>query len=153
MADIVAPAVRSRMMAGITGKNTKPEIAVRKALHRMGYRFRLHSKRLPGKPDLVFPKHQAAVFVNGCFWHGHDCHLFRLPATRSDFWREKIEANRKRDARNRERLRDEGWRVAEIWECAIRGRDRLPFEAVIDECASWLTGSDRRLELRGKRDA
>ena len=79
MADTVTPAVRSRMMAGISGKNTKPELVVRSALHYLGFRFRLHCKNLPGKPDLVFPKHRAVILVHGCFWHGHDCHLFKWP--------------------------------------------------------------------------
>ena len=91
--DIVTAQERSRMMAGIRGKNTKPELAIRSALHRLGIRFRLHDKGLPGKPDLVFPKYRAVVLVHGCFWHGHDCHLFRWPKTRSEFWRHKIGAN------------------------------------------------------------
>ncbi|HAD18577.1 MAG TPA: very short patch repair endonuclease [Erythrobacter sp.] len=153
MADIVDPAVRSRMMAGIRGKNTKPELLLRSALHRKGFRFRLHVKDLPGKPDLAFPKYRAAIFANGCFWHGHDCHLFRLPATRRDFWRQKIEANRERDIRNRAALRQNEWRVADVWECALRGRDRLSFDDVIDECASWLESDTPTLELRGDRNA
>ncbi len=98
MPDIVAPAVRSRMMAGIRGRNTKPEIFIRKALHARGFRYRLHPRAVPGVPDFTLPRWRAAVFVHGCFWHGHDCPLFRLPGTRPDFWLAKIERNRARDA-------------------------------------------------------
>ncbi len=90
MPDVVSRAKRGEMMSGIRGKNTKPELVIRSALHRAGYRFRLHTRSLPGKPDLVLPKYRAAIFVNGCFWHGHDCHLFKWPGTRKDFWRAKI---------------------------------------------------------------
>ena len=100
-ADSVTPDVRSRMMAGIRGKNTKPELAMRSALHRRGFRFRLHCKELPGKPDLVFRKFRAVIFVHGCFWHGHGCHLFKWPKTRSEFWQQKIHSNIDRDRRQR----------------------------------------------------
>ena len=153
MADIVSSSVRSRMMAGIRGKDTKPEMILRRALHREGFRFRLHAKDLPGKPDLVFPKYRAVILANGCFWHGHDCALFRLPATREDFWRQKIDANRKRDRRNRQALVQGDWRVAEVWECAIRGRGRLPIDRLIDECAEWLLSEEAAFELRGRKDA
>jgi DNA mismatch endonuclease, patch repair protein len=97
MADIVPKAKRSEMMAGIRGKNTRPEMLVRRALHAHGYRFRLHRKDLPGKPDIVLPKYRAVIFVHGCFWHGHDCHLFKWPKTREDFWIQKIKNNQERD--------------------------------------------------------
>lgn len=121
MADIVDRATRSRMMSGIRGKNTKPELIVRSHLHRSGLRFRLH-KNLPGRPDLVFPKYGAAVFVNGCFWHGHDCGAFRIPKTRSDFWEAKIMGNRARDARVNLELRRLGWRTFTVWECELRNQ-------------------------------
>nr|WP_321981809.1 very short patch repair endonuclease [uncultured Cohaesibacter sp.] len=149
MADIVAADVRSRMMSGIKGKDTKPELLVRKALHRSGFRYRLHVKGLPGKPDLVFPKWQAVIFVNGCFWHGHDCHLFRLPATRADFWREKIAGNVERDDRVVESLKTAGWRVAIVWECALKGKERLDIEEVLSLLAEWLQGNAGTLEIRG----
>ena len=95
MNDVVDSATRSRMMSGIKGKNTKPELMVRSGLHRLGYRFRLHRKDLPGKPDLVFAKHRAVIFVHGCFWHYHDCHLFKMPSTRREFWETKIGRNRR----------------------------------------------------------
>lgn len=139
MADVVAPDVRSRMMAGIRGKDTKPELLIRKGLHRLGLRFLVHDKRLPGKPDLVFPKWRAAIFVNGCFWHGHDCRLFKLPSTRTEFWRDKIAANRKRDAIALLKLRDAGWRTLSVWECEIKGRSAEEIETVLQRCRNWLT--------------
>ncbi|MDE0147263.1 MAG: very short patch repair endonuclease [Rhodospirillaceae bacterium] len=148
-ADIVAPEVRSRMMAGIKGKDTKPEKAVRSALHRLGFRFRVHCVDLPGKPDLVFPKHRAVIFVHGCFWHGHDCHLFKWPKTRSEFWRNKISSNVARDGRNLSALAHSGWRVATIWECAIKGRARLPNDAIAERCAAWLVSDEPKLGLSG----
>lgn len=120
MADIVSREKRSQMMAGIRGKDTKPELLIRRALHARGYRFRLHRKDLPGNPDIVLPKHRVAIFVHGCFWHGHDCHLFKWPKTREEFWREKIGRNRERDRLAVEALHDQGWRVVTLWECQLR---------------------------------
>lgn len=120
MADNVSPAVRSRMMAGIKGKNTKPEIIVRKALHAAGFRFRLHDRKLPGRPDVVLAKYKSAVFVHGCFWHGHQCKAFRWPKSRKDFWQEKILRNKARDAVAIRKLRQLGWQSILIWECQIK---------------------------------
>lgn len=138
MADVVSPEKRSEMMSGIKGKNTKPEILVRKALYARGFRYRLHDAHLPGRPDIVFPKYGAAVFVNGCFWHMHGCHLSSIPKTRTEFWREKLEGNRARDAENIERLAEAGWRVAIVWECAIKGKKALPVEEIADMLENWL---------------
>ena len=107
------------MMSGIKGKNTKPEILVRKALHKAGYRFRLHDKKLPGKPDIVLPKYRTVILVHGCFWHGHDCKYFKWPKTRPEFWRKKIEGNKARDARHVAKLENDGWVVKVIWECEV----------------------------------
>lgn len=148
-ADIVSPSVRSRMMAGIRGKNTQPELAIRSALHRRGFRFRLHRKDLPGKPDLVFPGRNAVIFVHGCFWHGHDCHLFRWPKSREAFWRDKIGTNIERDWNQREALVDAGWRIGTVWECALKGKTRLPFECVVDQCTIWLKSDKKTLEVSG----
>jgi DNA mismatch endonuclease (patch repair protein) len=120
MVDIVSPEVRSRMMSGIRGKNTRPEIVVRQAAHRMGLRFRIHRKDLPGKPDLVFTKYKTVVFVHGCFWHRHNCRLAAVPKTRPEFWEAKFKANVDRDLSNRTKLELLGWRVIEIWECETR---------------------------------
>lgn len=138
-------------MSGIRSRDTKPEMILRRGLHRRGLRFRLHDRGLSGTPDLVFPGRRAVLFVHGCFWHGHDCHLYRLPATRPEFWANKIERNRANDARAVSCLADDGWRVGIVWECAVRGRTRLPEEEVLDRCELWLRagkhGGD--LELTG----
>lgn len=139
MADIVDAATRSRMMAGIRGKNTKPELALRHGLHALGFRYVLHNRKLPGSPDLVFPKYRAAVFVHGCFWHRHKgCRYASVPSTRPDFWREKFERNIERDRNAVHALRVHRWRVAVIWECAMR---RDPSSA-ITKVASWLTDGE-----------
>lgn len=115
--DIVTPEIRSRMMRGIRGKDTGPERSVRTVAHRLGLRFRLHVRELPGRPDLVFPRHKVVIFVHGCFWHRHDCGLAAMPKTRTEFWQKKFAANVSRDTRKREGLERAGWRVVEIWEC------------------------------------
>lgn len=148
-ADVVTPEARSRMMAGIRGKDTRPELMIRSALHRAGFRFRLHHGKLPGKPDLVLPKYHAAVFVHGCFWHGHDCHLFRWPATREAFWREKIGKNVARDSQQMIALTKTEWRVAVIWECALKGRTRLPFPDIVETLGLWLKSEETVLEIQG----
>lgn len=125
-------------MSGIRGRDTKPEFIVRRGLHARGFRFRLHDRRLPGSPDLVLPRYRAVIFVHGCFWHGHDCYLFRLPGTRREFWQAKIEGNVLRDARTEAALLATGWRVMSVWECAFRGRDRLPEGEALDTVAEWL---------------
>ena len=137
------------MMSGIRGKNTKPELLVRKALHARGFRYRLHCD-LPGKPDICLPKHRAVIFVHGCFWHGHDCHLFKWPSTRPEFWRAKIGRNREVDAAAQAALLAMGWRVATVWECALKGTGKLPLEIVSQNCGSWLLGSDTLIEIRGR---
>ena len=120
MADTVDPAVRSRIMARVRSRDTAPEIAVRRALHAAGYRYRLHRRDLPGSPDIVLQKFRRAVQVNGCFWHGHDCRRGdRLPSTKAEYWRAKIERNRQRDHTATEALKEAGWRVVTIWECEI----------------------------------
>jgi DNA mismatch endonuclease (patch repair protein) len=137
-------------MAGIRGQNTKPELLLRRGLHALGFRFRLHARNLPGHPDLVFPRWGAALFAHGCFWHGHDCHLFRWPSTREEFWRAKIERNRAVDARTESGLMAAGWRQGVVWECALKGREKLPIDDVIATCAGWLRSDKPRLEIRGR---
>lgn len=150
MADVVSPAVRSRMMAGIRGTNTSPEMILRRALHGRGYRYSLHDRRLPGKPDMVFPRLNAVIFAHGCFWHGHNCHLFRLPSTRQEFWQAKISGNREKDARSEAALTALGWRYGIVWECALKGKSRLPLSKVIQRCESWLRSDAPVLEIRGE---
>ena len=148
MADIVSRAKRSEMMSGIRGKDTRPEMIVRQGLHARGYRFRLHRKDLPGKPDIVLPKYRAAIFVNGCFWHGHDCHLFKWPKTREAFWREKIDLNRKRDAASISDLLSRNWRVLVVWECALKGRLKQEPNAFWNLTSQWLDNGMLFLEIR-----
>lgn len=154
MTDIVDEKTRSQMMAGIKGKNTKPELVIRKQLHALGFRYRLHDARLPGKPDMVFPKYRAVIFVNGCFWHGHDCHLFKWPSTRKEFWHEKITQTKERDAKHITELLHDGWHVLLVWECALKGRSKLPLDVLIHEIAGWLTDSerDRFREISGNKE-
>lgn len=142
-------ATRSRNMAAIRGADTKPEMVIRRGLHARGFRFRLHDKRLPGSPDLIFPKYRAALFVHGCFWHGHGCHLFKWPGTREDFWREKIGANTARDEACTAALSCAGWRVAIVWECCLKGRQKRPVSEVLDVVSSWLKAADSELEIEG----
>jgi DNA mismatch endonuclease (patch repair protein) len=152
MADVVTPEIRSRMMSGIRGKHTNPEMILRKGLHAIGFRYRLHA-RLPGRPDLVFPRLNAVLFVHGCFWHGHHCHLFKWPKSRDDFWRKKITSNALRDRQCIELLKAAGWRVGIVWECALKGRTRLPPMYVVQRCTSWLRSGKRTFELAGKDEA
>lgn len=119
--DIVDQRTRSRMMAGIKGKDTKPEMAVRRYLHAFGYRFRLHREDLPGKPDIVLAKLKTCIFVHGCFWHRHiGCRYATVPKTREDFWSDKFRATVARDLRAIQALKDAGWRVLVVWECEIK---------------------------------
>jgi DNA mismatch endonuclease (patch repair protein) len=149
--DVVTPDVRSRMMAGIRGKDTRPEMLLRSGLHAMGWRYRLHGRDIAGRPDLVFPGRRALIFANGCFWHGHDCHLFKWPKTRPEFWRTKIESNIERDRRVLTRLETEGWRVAEVWECTLKGRERFPLEAVLAACDAFLRGDESYCSIGSDR--
>lgn len=151
MPDVVDPATRSRMMSAIKGKNTRPEIAVRKALHAHGYRYRLHARNVPGKPDMVLPRWKAAVFVNGCFWHGHDCHLFKVPQTRTEWWLAKINRNRERDREVSAQLARAGWRQLVIWECALKGRTRIGIEAVAAAADRWIQKGAETGTIEGMR--
>lgn len=126
MVDHVAPAKRSFIMAAVHSKNTKPEIVVRKIVHRLGYRYRLHSGKLPGHPDLVFPGRRKVVFVHGCFWHRHPgCRYATSPKTRVEFWNGKFEANVARDARTVGELERMGWQVLTVWQCELKEPEKL----------------------------
>lgn len=139
MPDTVEPRVRSRIMARIRGKDTAIERLIRVRLHALGFRYRLHDKRLVGRPDLVLPKCRALILIHGCFWHGHSCHLFRWPSTRPRFWRSKILGNRSRDRRNMRTYAKAGWRVAVVWECALRGADSRTVDRIAEQIANWLS--------------
>jgi DNA mismatch endonuclease, patch repair protein len=151
MADNVSKKKRSKMMSGIQGKDTKPELKIRSALHKLGYRYKLHDKHLPGKPDLVLPKYNAVILIHGCFWHLHDCHLFKWPSTRPVFWKEKITGNKQRDEKNIQLLKENGWRILIIWECAMKGKYKLDFSSTIISISEWLKGSEKFAEITGKK--
>ncbi|TQM03251.1 very short patch repair endonuclease [Stenotrophomonas geniculata] len=135
MVDSLTPEQRSAQMSRIRGSNTKLEVLVRKGLHARGLRYRLGGAKLPGRPDIVLPKYRTVVFVHGCFWHGHDCPLYRLPKTRPEFWQAKIDSNRSRDARVQRELRAIGWKVIEFWECEVRGQDQVAIDRTLDRLA------------------
>lgn len=139
-------------MRAIRGKDTRPEMAVRSALHAAGFRYRLHARELPGKPDIVLPKYRAVVFVHGCFWHQHDCSAFKMPANRQEFWREKIGGNVRRDEAVREKLLNQGWRVALVWECSLRGRNKLSMDGIVSSLSAWLGSGIASIEIRETRE-
>lgn len=148
MADIVSPSVRSRMMSGIKGKNSMPEMLVRRLLFAAGYRFRLHRSDLPGTPDIVMPGRKVAIFVHGCFWHAHKgCKYAKIPASRRDFWIAKLQANVDRDQRAIEQLAAMGWRVMCVWECATRNRETV--KSLGDHLIDWINGDTPTGEIRG----
>lgn len=135
-------------MSGIRSAHTKPEIALRKELHRRGFRFRLHCKNLRGTPDIVLPRYNAVIFLHGCFWHLHDCHLFKWPSTRAEFWKQKIERNVANDQRAISALEASGWRTAIVWECSMKGKLK-DLNRVFCSVDSWLRGEQRTLEIQG----
>ncbi len=145
--DVVDKETRSRMMSGIRGKNTKPEMIIRSLLHKDGFRYRIHVKDLPGKPDLVLKKYNAVIFVHGCFWHRHDCSYFKWPKTRTEFWEKKLNGNVQNDKRNVESLKGMNWRICIIWECSVRGANK-DVNAVKDKVSQWLKSDNDYLEVR-----
>lgn len=153
MADILTAEQRRLNMSRIQGKDTKPEMLIRRRLHASGLRYRLHDRKLPGRPDLVFPRYGAVVFVHGCFWHAHGCALSKLPATRQEFWEQKLAENADRDRRAIGALRADGWRVLVVWECALRGRERRMEDDVVAALASDIrSGTCSLLEFTGRDD-
>lgn len=149
MADTVDSSTRSRIMAAIKGRNTKPELLIRSLLHKNGFRFRLHVKDLPGKPDIVLPRYRSVIFVHGCFWHGHqNCQFFRMPTTHTEFWQAKILRNQSNDSKVVKLLFASNWRVCIVWECSIRGAKKDP-EKVVSTIADWLSDTEPFLEIAG----
>ena len=138
MVDRLTPDQRRLNMSRVRAKDTRPEMTVRRLLHGLGFRYRLHRRDLPGRPDIVLPRYRAVIFVHGCFWHGHDCSLFRMPETRTVFWAAKIAANRRRDGEALSVLSDVGWRSLLIWECALRGRGRLPADTLTERITAFI---------------
>ena len=150
--DVHPKNIRSKNMAAIGSKNTKPELKLRHALHKLGYRYRIHQRVCAAKPDLVLKRYDAAVFVHGCFWHKHDCDKFKWPKTRDEFWKNKLNANKRRDGKTIESLKAYGWRVAVVWECALTGKNS-PENVVAEKLGTWLKGSDLLTEISGPTDA
>lgn len=138
MVDVLTPEQRRFNMSRIRGRDTKPEMILRRGLHARGLRFRLHRRDLPGRPDLVFPRYRAIIFVHGCFWHGHGCELCKIPTTRSEFWKAKFASNVERDIKVVTELLKYGWRVMVVWECATRGRGRLTETEIFDRCEDFV---------------
>lgn len=140
-------------MAAVRSADTQPELKIRKGLFALGCRFRLGSKykwkgkHLPGKPDIVFPGRRAVIFVNGCFWHGHGCHLFKWPKTEATFWRSKILGNMARDLRVRDQLQSDSWRIAEVWECTLKGPERRPESDVLGELDRFVKSNAARVVI------
>ncbi|TXJ17373.1 MAG: DNA mismatch endonuclease Vsr [Afipia sp.] len=145
MVDIVDKATRSRMMSGIRGRNTQPELALRRALHRLGFRYRLHVAGLAGRPDIVLPKYRSAIQVHGCFWHRHKgCRFATTPASNPAFWQEKFSGTIERDQRTTRALLDDGWRVAIVWECALDGSG---VDIAAKALSAWLGGEKAFIEF------
>lgn len=137
-------------MAAVRARDTKPELMIRKALHASGLRYRLNVRNLPGKPDIVLPRHRAAVFVHGCFWHRHECDLFRWPESRTEFWRDKLNANAARDMKTAEALEKAGWRQAVIWECALKGRKKRDFQDTMQRLIAWIRSDEQAITIGGE---
>jgi DNA mismatch endonuclease (patch repair protein) len=147
MADTVTKEVRSRMMAAIRAKDTKPEMAIRRGLHAIGFRYGLHSSRFPGKPDMVLPKHRAVVFIHGCYWHGHGCGEIKPAASNESYWSPKIAKNRERDARNLAAVEAAGWRHLTIWECSFRRKGSKALETTVRKAAEWIRNGRPSAEI------
>jgi DNA mismatch endonuclease (patch repair protein) len=151
MVDVLTKDQRRLNMSRIRNRDTAPELLMRSGLHKRGYRFRLHRKDLPGCPDLTLPKYKSVIFVNGCFWHGHECPMFKIPETRKKFWTAKIRKNRQRDAFVLSALAAMGWRTFVLWECSIKGPRRKHLDVILDEIAAWLCGNDAQGALMGSQ--
>ena len=147
MADVVSKETRSRMMSGIRSRNTKPERILRRAMHQHGFRYRLNRPDLPGKPDIVLPKYRAVIFVHGCFWHVHDCKLFKWPRSNNDFWQNKLLKNAARDVRSVNDLLVMKWRIAQVWECSLKGPTRMDITQLVEKIAVWLKSDIDRLTI------
>jgi len=146
--DVVNPNVRSRIMGSVRQRDTRPEMRLRRQLHRLGLRYRVNVRSLPGSPDLVFPKFKAVIFVHGCFWHVHGCKFSTTPSSRSAFWKKKFSDNLARDKRNIDKLSNQGWRVLVVWECALKQQDSSD-EILSRRVISWLKGENARGEISG----
>lgn len=137
-------------MAAVRARDTKPELMIRKALHGAGLRYRLNVRDLPGQPDIVLPRYRAVVFVHGCFWHRHECDLFRWPESRPEFWLEKLNGNSSRDAKAADALASSGWRQAVIWECALKGRKKRDFQDTMQRLIAWIRSDEQAITIGGE---
>jgi DNA mismatch endonuclease (patch repair protein) len=150
MVDVLTSKQRQLNMSRIRGRDTKPEMLIRRGLHSRGLRYRLQDRKLPGRPDLIFSRYHAVIFVHGCFWHGHDCPMFHMPATHQEFWSQKIEENRSRDVKVHDALLAIGWRVLTLWECSLKGSARWPFESILDASVEFIQGCEITRTISGK---
>jgi len=151
MPDIFSVEKRSDIMSRVKSKDTQPELLVRKALFTRGFRYRVHDKKLPGMPDIVLKKYNAIIFIHGCFWHGHmGCSRSRLPSSRKEFWSEKIKKNIERDTKTLKSLSEMGYRILIIWECSLKGKNKIPFTQLMDEIEGWLYEGPQLLEIQGR---
>lgn len=151
MTDVHAPEVRRKNMQAIKGRDTKPEIFIRKSLHKLGFRYRVSPSDLTGKPDIYIARYRAVIFVHGCFWHGHGCYLFQWPSTRREFWLGKIHSNVERDERTLNLLREQGYRILVVWECALKGKFKRDPAELIDDIKKWLLSGDDYAELANEQ--
>jgi DNA mismatch endonuclease, patch repair protein len=149
LADIVTAEKRSQMMSGIHGKDTRPELLIRRGLYQKGFRFRLCVSKLPGKPDIVLAKYKTIILVHGCFWHGHYCRLFKWPSSHPEFWKAKIHGNQQNDAEILAKLDELGWRVLVVWECATKGPGKWPANRLLDVISDWVVKGSQNLEIGG----
>lgn len=143
--DVLTLEQRRLNMSRIRSRDTTPEMLIRKGLHAAGFRFRLHQRQLPGRPDLVLTRYRTAVFINGCFWHSHGCHISRIPDTRQGYWKPKLTRNAQRDRDALEALHASGWRVVRVWECALRGRTRLPEGSALKQISDFIRNDNSML--------
>ncbi len=150
MSDVHDPQTRSRNMAAVRARDTKPELMIRKALHASGLRYRINVRDLPGKADIVLPRHRAVVFVHGCFWHRHECDLFRWPESRTEFWRDKLNANAAPDMKTAEALEKAGWRQAVTWECALKGSKKRDFQDTMQRLIAWIRSDEQANTIGGE---
>jgi len=149
LSDVFSKQKRSEVMSNIKSSNTKPEKQIRSLLHNLGYKFRLHDKKIPGKPDLKLSKYNTVILINGCFWHRHNCHLFKPPKSNVEFWDEKLDKNRDRDLKNIENLIELDWRVLVIWECAIKGKQSLNDKELASKISLFLNSNFHLAEITG----
>jgi len=153
MTDVFSREKRSEIMSKIRSKDTKPEMVIRKGLHRMGYRYSLHVKRLPGKPDIYLRKYNTVIEVKGCFWHGHDCYKHKEPKSNIDYWTEKFRKNKERDELNKKKLLEKGLNLLIVWECSIKGKTSWDLESLLEEIERFILNDQDYLEIRGEQSS